>query len=145
MNVAEALGERGMEKSFLSAFARSKMPHPMLRLCGVSPSVHKDLWRRGGVNVSSSVREGNDPEHQFTFQSIVDLPANFQFDVSGRYVNTLPSPKVPEYFTLDARLAWQYKDVEISLVGQNLTESRHREFGTQEIPRAVYGKVTLRF
>jgi hypothetical protein len=56
-----------------------------------------------------------------------------------------PSPTVPEYCTLDARLAWQYRDVEVSLVGQNLTESRHREFGIQEIPRAVYGKVTLRF
>jgi iron complex outermembrane receptor protein len=91
------------------------------------------------------MREGNDPEHQMTFQSIVDLPANFQFDVTGRYVDSLPSPTVPEYFTLDARLAWQYRDVEISLVGQNLTESRHREFGVQEIPRAVYGKITLRF
>jgi hypothetical protein len=52
---------------------------------------------------------------------------------------------VPAYFALDARIAWEYKDLEIALVGQNLTESRHREFGTREIPRGVYGKITVRF
>jgi iron complex outermembrane recepter protein len=107
--------------------------------------LHKSLWAHGGNDPTAGVREGNDPEHQFTFHSIVDLPAHFELDVTGRYVDSLPSPRVPEYVTLDARLAWRYHDLEISLVGQNLVEPRHREFGTREIPRSIYGMITLRF
>lgn len=115
------------------------------RLRGGYTYLHKELWRRGGVGMTSSVRDGNDPEHQFTFHSIVDLTSNMQLDISGRYADALPSPAVPAYFALDARLAWEYKDLEIALVGQNLIEPQHREFGLREIPRAVYGMVALRF
>jgi outer membrane receptor protein involved in Fe transport len=107
--------------------------------------LHKNLWAHGGNDPTAGVREGNDPDHQFTFHSIVDLPGHCELDVTGRYVDSLPSPRVPGYVTLDARLAWQYRDLEISLVGQNLVEPRHREFGTREIPRSIYGMITLRF
>ena len=115
------------------------------RLRGGYNYIHKSLWPHGGLNVSASVREGNDPEHQFSFQSFVDLPAHFQFDVAGRWVDDLTTPAVPSYFSVDARLAWHFKNMEISLVGQNLCDSHHPEFGTQQIPRSVYGKVSWRF
>ncbi len=120
-------------------------PLPWWRLRGGYNFIHKDLWIHGGANVNASVREGNDPEHQFSFQSLMDLPAHFQFDLSGRYVSRLPSPVVPSYFSLDARLAWQHQNVELAVVGQNLLDAGHREFGTREIPRGVFGKVTWRF
>jgi len=107
--------------------------------------LNKNLWPHGGINVSPSIREGNDSKNQFSFQSIVDLPAHFQFDATGRYYSALTSPDVPAYFAMDIRLAWHYKSTEISLVGQNLFEPEHTEFGTQQIPRGVYGKVTWRF
>ena len=103
------------------------------------------------ASATPSVREGNDPDNQFSFQSVMDLPAHFQIDVTARYVEKLPTPHVPGYFTFDARLAWQYKHVELALVGQNLWADRHAEFNAsstapaQEIPRSVYGKVTWRF
>jgi len=111
--------------------------------------LQKDL-RATSPTANPSVREGNDPENQFLVQSIVDLPAHFQFDVVGRYVDTLANPNVPSYFTCDVRVAWRYKDsLEISLVGQNLWDNQHPEFGAaaarQEIPRSIYGKVTWRF
>ena len=109
---------------------------------------HKHLWTTS-TNATPSVREGNDPENQCSLQSIFDLPGNFQFDVTARYVDTLPSPNVPSYFTFDVRVAWQYKNVELSVVGQNLWDDQHPEFGSaatrQEIPRSVYGKVSCRF
>jgi outer membrane receptor for monomeric catechols len=79
------------------------------RLRGGYNYLHKNLWPHGGVGVSASRREGDDPEHQFSFQSIVDLPAHFQFDVTGRYVDALSTPHVPGYFSMDVRLAWQYR------------------------------------
>jgi hypothetical protein len=47
--------------------------------------------------------------------------------------------------TFDTRLGWTCHDVEIAVVGQNLAEQQHREFGIADIPRAVYGTVTWRF
>ena len=54
----------------------------------------------------------------------------------------------------DAQLAWRArKDLEISVVGQNLLDNRHPEFGTSplvrsplvETRRGVHGKTTWRF
>lgn len=124
-----------------------------------------DWWRlRGGVtyfdkNISptsskvlpvSSSFEGVDPKNVFMFQSVMDLPNNLQLDLVGRYAGILPSvaaniPTVPAYFTFGARLAWQIKSFEISLVGQNLWENQHTEVGLSKIPRSIYGKITCRF
>ena len=67
-----------------------------------------------------------------------------------RYVDSLASQNVPSYVTADVRLAWQpTKQLELAVVGQNLLDSRHPEFGTgrtrHEIQHGVYGKVTYRF
>jgi len=61
---------------------------------------------------------------------------------------------IPSYFSLDVRLAWRArKNLEISVVGQNLLDNHHPEFGTSplvrsplvEIRRDVYGKATWSF
>jgi iron complex outermembrane receptor protein len=76
----------------------------------------------------------------------MDLPWHFQSDVVARYVSELPQPEVPGYFTFDARLAWQRDHVELAIVGQNLADRRHPEFSPgAEIPRSVYGSVTVRW
>ncbi|MBC8094663.1 MAG: TonB-dependent receptor [Akkermansiaceae bacterium] len=121
------------------------------RLRGGYTYMHKDVWQKpGSIDVNRGLSEGNDPEHQVVLQSILNLPAGFQFDLAGRYVDALPAPSVPGYFTFDARLAWQAtRNLEFSLIGQNLWENRHPEFGAaptrQEIPRSLFGKVTWRF
>jgi iron complex outermembrane receptor protein len=79
----------------------------------------------------------------------MDLPAHFQFDATARYVDTLPSPNVPSYLTFDLRIAKQFNHLELAVVGQNLAQAHHPEFGApgsrQEIERSVYGKVTWSF
>jgi iron complex outermembrane receptor protein len=111
--------------------------------------LNKLLWTHNPA-ANPTVREGNDPENQFLIQSILDLPAHFQFDVVGRYVDTLENPHVPSYVSFDARLAWRWRDnLEISIVGQNLWDDQHPEFGAgptrEEIPRSVFGKVAWSF
>jgi len=106
--------------------------------------------RPGGSDLNQGRAEGNDPEHQVVLQSMLDLPANLQFDVVVRYVDQLPMPNVPSYWGLDIRLGWtSIKNLDFSIVGQNLLDSQHPEFGApatrQEIPRSVFGKVTWRF
>jgi iron complex outermembrane receptor protein len=119
------------------------------RLRGGYTYLNKELWP-GEPLATSTVREGNDPENQVVLQSIMDLPANFQLDAVGRYVDTLENPNVPSYITFDLRLAWWWKhNVEVSIVGQNLADKRHAEFGAartrDEIPRSVFGKIALWF
>ena len=96
--------------------------------------------------------EGNDPHHQFLIHSMLNLPANLEFDTVLRYVDNLNQlgPTVPAYFALDLRLAWHpTKNWELAIVGQNLLDEQHPEFGPaatrQEIPRSVFGKVTWSF
>jgi len=100
------------------------------------------------LSISNNI-EGVDPKHQFTFQSIMNLPKYFSFDLTGRYVDALNStPPVtitPAYFTFDIRLAKQFDHLEVSVVGQNLLEDEHFEIGLYSIPRSIYGKVVCRF
>jgi len=100
-----------------------------------------------------SIDEGSSPHNQFFVRSILDVGWNVEFDSTLRYVDVLPFPKIPSYVTLDLRLAWSpLKNLEVSIVGQNLLEDHHPEFaptfiGTQqsEVERGVYGKVVWRF
>ena len=119
------------------------------RLRGGYTYLNKLLWPVKPL-VNPSIREGNDPENQVMIQSTMDLPAHVQFDLVGRYVDTLENPHVPSYVTFDARLAWWYRGiVEFSIIGQNLWDKQHPEFGNaatrQEIPRSVFGKIAWHF
>lgn len=93
--------------------------------------------------------EGVDPKNIFMFQSIIDLKTNWQFDITGRYADALRPPAryptVSPYFSFDVRLAWQFKSLEFSCVGQNLWADHHTEVSLSRIPRTIYGKVIWRF
>jgi iron complex outermembrane receptor protein len=89
--------------------------------------------------------EGSSPHNQVFLMSSHDLTRTLQLDLIGRYVDNLPAQGVPHYISLDMRLAWipgcQW---EFSVVGQNLLDSHHPEFGgtpITEIQRGVYGMV----
>ena len=135
----------------------------------------RDWWRlqvaytflrvqlRFDENSSSFVNtlEGTSPAHQVSIRSSIDLLQTLQLDLWMRYVDTLPrlnvtnlqvDSRVDDYLTLDVRLGWQpIPRLELSLVGQNLLESRHLEYIPEafpfptEVERGVYGKVTWRY
>ncbi|HTV41742.1 MAG TPA: TonB-dependent receptor [Candidatus Sulfotelmatobacter sp.] len=105
--------------------------------------------------------EGASPENQFMIRSSMDLPHDITFDTGLRYVDKLEFPQagaastisVPDYFELDARLAWRInKNWEVAVIGQNLLHDRHTEFlptyvRTQptEIPRSIFAEITFQF
>lgn len=126
-------------------------PFDWWRLRGGYTFLHTDVdVKAGSSDLNQGRAEGNDPAHQFVLQSMFTLPHHIQFDATCRYVSALPHPEVPGYFTIDLRLAWQpVRNLELSVVGQNLVDKHHPEFGMpatrQEIPRSVYGKVTWHF
>jgi iron complex outermembrane receptor protein len=119
-------------------------PATWWRLRGGYTFFHKNLSDKPGHHFDSSSL-GNDPSHQILLHSILDLPAHTQLDGVLRYSGRLPAPALPGQSSLDLRFAWQIRHLELSVVGQNLVNDRHFEFGQEEIARSVYAKVTTRF
>lgn len=112
--------------------------------------LHKDP---GSTDTTQENIERVSPHHQVSLRSFLDLPWNLQFDTTVRYVDFLRASGVQSYIGLDLRLGWRpHKNLDISIVAQNLLDSQHREFPPSalqtpqaEIERAVHGKITFRF
>lgn len=112
--------------------------------------LEKDIWTKAGhVDFTNPRGEWNDPSHRISFQSMTDLPAGFQLNVTGLYVDDLPRPAVQGRFAYDAGLSWVRGNIEVSLQGRNLADDRDPEFAVkdraiQEVPRSVYGRIAWR-
>jgi iron complex outermembrane receptor protein len=92
---------------------------------------------------------GNDPSHWWTLRSSFDIGPRHEVDVMLRGMGALPNPSVPAYTAVDARWGWHInRELEFSLVGQNLFDPRHAEWGTAanraEFARAVFVKLLWR-
>ena len=94
--------------------------------------------------------EGASPHHQAQLQSYFDLSRNLEFSLTFRYVGALPYYLVPGYETFDARIAWRpVKHVEFAVIGRNLLQPRHFEYGGDPGPlvaikRNVLASLTFR-
>jgi iron complex outermembrane recepter protein len=99
---------------------------------------------------------GGSPRNQFSLRSQFDLGNHVELDFWLRGVgriDSIDSVSIAGYLTGDIRLAWKpSKTVELALVGQNLLQSRHAEYIPEfinttpsELPRSVYGKLTLNY
>jgi len=101
--------------------------------------------------------EENAPRHRWQVRSAFDLPGNVEFDAGVDYTSSLtsfPGAAIDRYFRVDARLAWQPTPaLELSLVGQNLTDREHQEWSAFlftaarniEIQRNVYAQAVWSF
>jgi len=81
----------------------------------------------------------SDPRHQWALRSSMSFSQRQQFDLWLRHVGKLAtsgSPLyVPAYTTLDLRYAWRpTRDLELSLVGQNLLDGQHPESVASLLP-----------
>jgi iron complex outermembrane receptor protein len=117
--------------------------------------------RPGFVDATGGLNETADPRNQVFLRSSMDLPHGVDWDASLRWIDSLTldsSPTngpvagtVPSYFELDTRLAWYAtRNLQISLVGQNLLHDHHAEYGfpsptREEIVRGFYAKAELRY
>jgi iron complex outermembrane receptor protein len=108
------------------------------------------------INANSSVPlnlavEGSSPHNMIDLMSSYDIGC-WQFDLLGRYVDALTSQNIPSYFEVDARIGCQVtKNMDVSIVGQNLCNSHHLEFSSfnfpvaTEVRRSWYGMLTWKF
>jgi iron complex outermembrane receptor protein len=103
---------------------------------------------------AGSEREIRDPEHQFQIRSYLDVTEALEFNSALYFVDSIPRfGGISSYFRLDLGLTWHpTEQLELSVWGQNLTQSEHVENGevfmptpTSGIERGVYGRASLRF
>ncbi len=110
--------------------------------------------RTDSKDPTAELQEGQNPHHQISLRSLTDLGRHIELDLWFRYVDDLPDDGVGNYATIDARLGWRpVRNLELSLVGQNLFDNQHPEKGSEqvfassvtEVERSVYGKITWEF
>lgn len=136
--------QNGVEGYSLGAeFSGSYRMSDVWRLRGGYTYFHKKIDNKPG-RVYDYSDLGNDPRHQCLLQSVLNLPKGFQLDLIMRYVGMLPKPYIADYFTFDLRMAWQYKQLEFAVAGQNLAQKDHLEGPLTRIPRSIYGRLTWR-
>jgi iron complex outermembrane receptor protein len=107
----------------------------------------------GSTDTSAVLKEKRSPKQQAMLWWSFQPSGNLDLDVLMRYTDKLEERDIPAYWGLDLRIAYRYKPgIEIAIVGQNLLDSQHQEFTASpgfskasEIPRSVYGKLTMRF
>jgi iron complex outermembrane receptor protein len=111
--------------------------------------------RAGRTDFFNALDETEDPKHQFSLRSSLDLPKGIQFDTHFRWVGALRvnnggrPDKVPAYAELDARLTCPISVfADLSLVGQNLLDAQHPEYGPpsparEELRRSVSLMLTV--
>ncbi|MGZ5270009.1 MAG: TonB-dependent receptor plug domain-containing protein [Ramlibacter sp.] len=102
------------------------------RLVAGYTALHQRLRYAGGLSPSTTAFPGlgNDPSHQWTLRSSLDLGSRTDLDVMVRRVGALPSPAVPAYTAVDASLAFQAtRALRLAVIGRNLFDPGHVEFG----------------
>ena len=96
---------------------------------------------------------GKAPRQTASLRSSHNLGRDWQLDGWLRHTDRLAEPAVPGYTELDLRLAWRVtRDLELSLVGQNLLHRQHLEWVGDYVPtrrleveRSGYLKAKLAF
>ena len=111
----------------------------------------------GETDLNHGLGETADPANQVFLRSAMDLPGRTELDAGFRWIDTLHNNNggavgtVPAYPELEVRLAWHAtKNLEISIVGQNLLHDQHVEAGfpdpaQEQIVRSVFGKIAWKF
>ena len=101
-----------------------------------------------------STFQGRHPKHQFNIRSTSSLTESGDLKMTNAlyYVDNLTGVGIDDYYRFDTRFAYALTDdIELSIIGQNLLDSRHQEFSpfqyrsATEIGRSVYGSIRWEF
>lgn len=117
-----------------------------LRLSYSALDLHLDNQPGSSDVVSRRRFEGSSPEHQAGLRAHWQPAPRWQANGFFRYVSALRSLNVPAYSELSLRLAYRPRDaVEVALVGENLLDAQHLEFGMaayHELARSALVELT---
>jgi iron complex outermembrane receptor protein len=100
-------------------------------------------FKPGSSQLGGTALAGDDPNHQASLRSFINLSESINLSSDLRYVGLLPNPRVPQYFELNTALGWKvWKYLDVSLSGRNLLHPQHQEFSTppinNDVPRSFF-------
>jgi iron complex outermembrane recepter protein len=105
--------------------------------------------RPGSSGILGLTQAGDDPDHQATLKSSMDLDYGITVDANLRWVGHLPDPPVESYVEMNVRVGWQVSEnLELSLSGSDFLHDRHREFTappSEDIEPGVFLEARWRF
>lgn len=115
-------------------------------------------WLHTQLNNIGSPQTNISPQQRVSLRGAVSPWQAIDLDFWFRYVDnnltygSLGENTIQDYVTLDLRAAWRpIKDVELSVVGQNLLQQSHLEYISENqtyptmIVRGLYGKISWNF
>jgi iron complex outermembrane recepter protein len=116
------------------------------RLSGGTTTLRKELRLEPGSTDllgPQNPQLSNDPDQQWMLRSSLSPWPSQELDAMVRHVGELPNPIVPAYTAVDVRYAWRMRrDLELSVLGQNLFDRSHGEFNPpatrREFARGVF-------
>ena len=114
---------------------------------------HEDLrFKPGSSELGGTAAAGDDPNHQASLRSSMNLGSDVTWDADLRDIGTLHDPSIPAYVELNSRLAWIATNyLEVSIVGLNLLQAHHLEYEEagatigDEVDRSFYVETKWRF
>jgi iron complex outermembrane receptor protein len=106
------------------------------RLSAGVATLEKDLRiEEGRRDVFGVAFAGNDPQYHWRIRASIDLPRDFDLDLTLRQVGALESPAVDAYLEADAHIGWRVAEAwSLALEGQNLLHESHLEFVNPSLP-----------
>ena len=132
------------------------LPHPKWRVRAGYSYIDIDLHLEGSAQFTDPISksaEDASPHNTAFVRNLIDLPYDVELDTNLRYVDNVPAADTGSYVNLDARLGWKpTENWELAVIGQNLLEDNHKEYGSSEfvateftrVPRGVYFQLTYR-
>lgn len=98
-------------------------------------------FKPGALELVGVSQTRNDPKHQASLRSSMNIGQRLTLDADLRYISKRPEPRVGAYTELNARLGWRVTDaLQLSVSGSNLFHKSHYEYvtpGSNRIPRRV--------
>lgn len=112
-----------------------------------------DVKAQADTNVANQeAAEGLAPHHQVNLAANWRINDALSLNSTVAHVSQLRESNVDAYTRVDLNLGYQVSPgLRLNLVGQNLLEDEHREFGAitdrnaASIPRSVFGRITCKF
>lgn len=92
------------------------------------------------------------PQHQAGIKLFWNINTHWTLDTSTTYVDDLTAFNIDDHVSLNINISAKINEhLRVNLIGQNLTDNSHREFGSSddinsgEIERSIFGKLTWQF
>lgn len=155
-NIDYLANNNGRGKTYGAELASAFNINKSLNLYANYSFIYMDLDNKVDDTVANLTESDGSrtPSHMLNLMSRLNLTDKIEFDTTAYYVSKIvfSSGKVDSYVKFDARLAWKPKEnIELSLVGQNLFDSKHQEYERAlyslptEIERSIFAKATFKF